>query len=291
VTPPPSALTRPVVLSLLTLYVVWGSTYFALRWVVESLPPLLAAGVRYVLAGAVLLAIGRLRGSPWPAARQWLAALPVGALLFLCGNGFVSLAETRMSSALAAVVAATMPLFAALIAPLFGERSRAGEWGGMALGFCGVLILSRNGELRAELGLTALLMCSPIAWAFGSMLARKLPVASGFNAPATQMVAGGATLLLAGVLRGEQPPDTIPLRAGLAFLWLVFGGSVLAFSAYAYLLKATRPALAMSYSYVNPPIAVAIGALLGHEPVGLEVLGAVALIGAGTFALLRAART
>jgi drug/metabolite transporter (DMT)-like permease len=282
---------RPVLLALLTVYLVWGSTYFALRWVVESLPALLTAGARYVIAGTLLLAFTRLRGSPRPTARQWLTAFPIGALLFLCGNGFVSLAETRMSSALAAVVAATMPLFASLMAPLFGERSRAGEWLGMALGFGGVVILSLNGELRAELGLSALLMCAPIGWALGSMISRKLPAAPGLVSPATHMIAGGATLLLAGALRGEHAPHAIPLRAGLAFVWLVFGGSLLAFSAYHYLLKATRPALAMSYSYVNPPIAVAIGAAFGHEPVGPEVIGAVALIGAGTFALLRAART
>jgi drug/metabolite transporter (DMT)-like permease len=154
-----------------------------------------------------------------------------------------------------------------------------------------VLVLSSNGELRAELGSAALLLVAPIGWAFGSMLARNLPVAPGALAPATQMIAGGAALFLAGVVHGEPLPAAISLRALGAFAWLVLGGSLMGFTAYAYLLRATRPALAMSYSYVNPPIAVVIGALLGREHVGIEMLGAVALIGAGTFALLRAART
>jgi drug/metabolite transporter (DMT)-like permease len=282
---------RPVVLALLTVYLVWGSTYFALRVAVETLPALLMAGVRYALAGAILLAFAKVRGAPWPTRRQWLAAVPIGALLCLVGNGFVALAEVRLSSALAAIVVATMPLFAAAMAPLFGERSRAGEWLGMALGFCGVLVLSSNGELRAELGSAALLFVAPIGWAFGSMLARKLPVAPGALAPATQMIAGGAALFLAGVLHGEPLPAVVSLRALGAFAWLVLGGSLMGFTAYAYLLRATRPALAMSYSYVNPPIAVAFGALLGREHVGGEMVAAVALIGAGTFALLRAART
>jgi drug/metabolite transporter (DMT)-like permease len=282
---------RPVLVALLTVYLVWGSTYFALRVAVETLPALLMAGARYVLAGVMLLAFAKARGAPWPTPRQWLAAVPIGSLLFLVGNGFVALAEVRVSSAIAAVVVATMPLFAAAMAPLFGEKSRAGEWVGLALGFCGVVVLSRNAELRSEHGSAALLLLAPIGWALGSMLARKLPVAPGVLAPATHMIAGGLTLFVAGVLHGEALPAAVSVRALVAFGWLVVGGSLMGFTAYAYLLRATRPALAMSYSYVNPPIAVAFGALLGREPVGVEMLGAVALIGAGTFALLRAART
>lgn len=282
---------RPVLLALLTVYLVWGSTYFALRVVVETLPAMLTSGSRYVLAGVILLAFAKVRGAAWPTARQWLAAVPIGSLLFLVGNGFVALAEVRVSSGIAAVVVATMPLFAAAMAPLFGEKARGGEWLGLALGFCGVVVLSRNAELRSELGSAALLMLAPIGWAIGSMLARKLPVAKGALAPATHMIAGGLALFIAGALHGEALPAAIPIRALIAFGWLVVGGSLLGFTAYAYLLRATRPALAMSYSYVNPPIAVALGALLGGEAVGVEMLGAVALIGAGTFALLRAART
>jgi drug/metabolite transporter (DMT)-like permease len=160
----------------------------------------------------------------------------------------------------------------------------------MALGFCGVVVLSLNGELRADLGFALLLGCAPVGWALGSMLARKLPSATGLVSPALHMITGGLALIAVAFVRGEPLPSSFPPRAVIAFAYLVVAGSLLAFSAYAYLLKSTRPALAMSYSYVNPPIAVAIGALLGHEAVGAEVVGAVALIGAGTFALLRAAR-
>jgi drug/metabolite transporter (DMT)-like permease len=282
---------RPVVVALLVVYVVWGSTYYALRVAVESLPALYMGGARYFIAGVLLVAFELARGAKWPTAKQWLLSLPVGALLFIVGNGFVAIAEIKLSSALAAVVVATMPLFAAAMAPAFGEKTRRGEWLGLALGFLGVLVLSRNAELRGDLGSSALLFVAPIGWALGSMLARKLPLAPGMLAPATEMVTGGLALLVAGAVRGESLPAGISARSAIAFSYLIVAGSLGGFSAYAYLLKATRPALAMSYSYVNPPIAVVIGVLLGAEHAGPEMLAAVALIAGGTFTLLRVAAT
>lgn len=283
-------LSRNVVVALLIVYVVWSSTYYALRVAVEELPALLMGGVRYVIAGLLLFAFARRRGAKSPTRRQWLAAIAPGGLLFLIGNGFVALAEVKLSSAVAAVVVATMPMFAAAMAPLFKEKSRRGEWLGMVLGLLGVVVLSFNGELKAHLGSAALLFVAPVGWAAGSMLARKLPMAEGMLAPATQMICGGVLLLAAGFLSGERMPVDISLRGLIAVQYLIVFGSLAGFSAYSYLLKHTRPALAMSYSYVNPPIAVLIGVALGREQVGPEMLIAVALIAAGTFALLRAAR-
>lgn len=284
-------LPRRVIVALLTVYLVWSSTYYALRVGVEELPALLMGGVRYLIAGVILFAAARLRGARSPTLKQWLWAVPPGALLFVVGNGFVALAEVKLSSALAAVVVATMPMFAAAMAPLFKERSRGGEWLGMALGLAGVVVLSLNGELQAERGSALLLFVAPIGWALGSMLARKLPLAEGMMAPATQMIGGGLALLLAGVLHSEHAPAHYTARGLIAVAYLIVFGSLAGFTAYAYLLKATRPALAMSYSYVNPPLAVLVGAALGKEHIGPEMLAAVALIAAGTFALLRAART
>ncbi|MBK7858438.1 MAG: drug/metabolite exporter YedA [Archangiaceae bacterium] len=284
-------LDRRVLIALATVYLVWSSTYYALLIAVKELPALLMSGTRYLIAGAILFAFGKLRGARWPSLREWLWAVPVGALLFLIGNGFVALAEVHLPSAIAAVVVATMPMFAALMAPMFGEKSRGGEWLGMGLGLGGVLVLCFNGELQAHAGSAALLFIAPISWAIGSMLARKVPVAQGILAPATQMIAGGFTMLLGGLVHGERVPPSLSARGVLAVVYLIVFGSLAGFSAYSYLLKSTRPALAMSYSYVNPPLAVLVGAALGREHVGPEMLASVALIGAGTFALLRAART
>jgi drug/metabolite transporter (DMT)-like permease len=184
-----------------------------------------------------------------------------------------------------------MPMFAAAMAPLFKEKSRGGEWLGMGLGLAGVVVLSLNGELQAERGSALLLFVAPVGWALGSMLSRKLPSAEGMLAPATQMISGGVLLVCAGFLRGEQLPAQVTARGVIAVAYLIAFGSLAGFSAYSYLLRSTRPALAMSYSYVNPPIAVVIGAALGREHIGPEMLAAVALIGAGTFALIRTART
>lgn len=284
-------LSRPVIVALLTVYLVWSSTYYALRVAVEALPPLLMGGTRYLIAGAVLMAFGRFRGLALPTARHWVSALPAGVLLFLIGNGFVALAEVKLSSAVAAVVVATMPMFAAAMNPLFGEKSRGGEWLGMVLGFGGVVVLSLNGELRSEWSSALLLFIAPIGWATGSMLTRKLPSPAGTMAPATQMMVGGAIMLVAGLVRGEHPPAELHARAVLAVLYLIVFGSLAGFTAYSYLLKTTRPALAMSYSYVNPPIAVLVGAWLGKEHIGPEMLIAVGLIAAGTFALIRSSKT
>ncbi len=285
------SLTRPVLIALLVVYLVWSSTYYALRVAVEELPALLMGGVRYLIAGLILFGFARSRGARTPTRRQWAFAFIPGGLLFLVGNGFVALAEVKLSSAVAAVVVATMPMFAAAMAPLFKEKSRGGEWLGMTLGLFGVIVLSLNGELQAHWGSALLLFVAPVGWALGSMLSRKLPSAEGMLTPATQMICGGVLLVVAGFARGEHLPATVTARGVVALVYLIVAGSLAGFSAYAYLLKHTRPALAMSYSYVNPPIAVLIGAALGKEHIGPEMLVAVGLIAAGTFALLRAART
>ncbi|MBL8953366.1 MAG: drug/metabolite exporter YedA [Myxococcaceae bacterium] len=287
---PERGFSRDVIVSLVVVYVVWSSTYYALRVAVEELPALTMGGVRYLIAGSALFVFAKLRGARWPTAREWLAALPSGGLLFLVGNGFVALAEVKLSSAVAAVVVATMPMFAAAMAPLFGEKSRRGEWVGMGLGLIGVVVLSLNGELQAERTSALLLFVAPVGWAIGSMLSRKLPAAPGMLSPAAQMLCGGVLLVAAGFLRGETLPAHVTFRGVAAVVYLIVLGSLAGFTAYAHLLKTTRPALAMSYSYVNPPIAVIIGAALGKERIGPEMLIAVALIGAGTFTLIRNAR-
>ncbi len=282
-----------IVLSLVAVYLIWSSTYLALRFVVLSLPVMLSVGVRFVFAGLVLIGGLRLRGTAWPTRRQLLASLPGGVLLFVIGNGFVALAEREVSSGAGALVCATMPLCAACINALSGRRPAGREWLGLGLGFLGVALLCMGKDLRAAPGAMAMLLLAPIGWAFGSTWARRLPLPPGLMAAGTQMLMGGLVALLVALIRREPMPTEWPSLAVGALAYLIVFGSLVAFSAYTYLLGNTRPAVAMSYAYVNPGLAVVLGALLGGEPIHGEVVGASVLIIAGVFLMAiprRAAR-
>ncbi len=268
---------RKLLLALAGVYLIWSSTYLAMRYAVAGLPPLLMGGVRFITAGVVLLAILRARGLPLPPRRVWLWSLPAGALLFLVGNGFVALAERKLSSGLAAVVCATMPLWAAALGLFTGARASRRELVGMLLGLGGVALLG-GGDLGAG-GLEAvLLVLAPVGWALGSLLGRKL-AGHGMMAAATQMLCGGVLLLLTGLVLGERAPASPSAAALGALAYLIVFGSLLGFSAYTYLLQHARPALAMSYAHVNPALAVVLGAALG-EHVGPEAIAATGLIAA-----------
>jgi drug/metabolite transporter (DMT)-like permease len=268
---------RGVVLSLALVYLIWGSTYLVLRHVVLVLPALLSAASRYLVAGVVLLAVLRARGAPAPTARQWLFSVPTGGLMFLVGNGFVAIAEQNVPSGLAAVACAAMPLFACAISLPFGERPTRLEWLGVVLGFLGVILLAM-GDLRAAATPGALLLLAPLGWALGSVLSRRLPLPAGMTLAATQMIWGAVVTFVAAALRGERLPTTLPAGAALALAYLVVFGSMIAFSAYTYLLRHTTTALATSYAYVNPVIAVVLGAFVDGERPRAEMLGAGALV-------------
>lgn len=281
--PIPAAPKVPFVVPALgAVYFIWGSTYLAMRVAVEGLPPFFMASTRFIATGLVLLAILRVRGAPWPTLREWLYAVPVGALMFVTGNGTVAVAEMHISSGVAAVVVGTMPLWLAAMAPLFGEKTSAREWVGLGLGFAGVAVLSLGGELRANPVYAALLFAAPLSWALGSLLARKLPLAKGLMSAATQMLMGGLVMAVVSLVAREGVPTAPPASALVAWAYLAVFGSLVAYSAYTYLLRNTRPAVATSYSYVNPVIAVMIGAGFGHEHVGPEIVVAVGLIVAAT---------
>jgi drug/metabolite transporter (DMT)-like permease len=263
----------PLLLALAAVYIVWGSTYLAMRIAVEGLPPMLMGAVRFSIAGAILMAYLASRGHALPTVRQWIHALPVGGLLFVGGNGLVAIAEQSISSGIA-----TMPLWMALLALASGERPRRREWLGLAVGFAGVVALSSGAELRADLGASIVLLLSPLSWAIGSLLARRLPMPSGLMAAAAQMLAGGALLFVVSAARGERWPAAAPLDALLAVIYLIVFGSLIAFTAYSWLLRHARPAVATSYAYVNPALAVLLGAALGAEQVGWATLVATPLI-------------
>ncbi len=284
------SLATTTMLALFAVYIVWGSTYLVMRIAVETLPPMLMGAARFTIAGAILLVIGRRQHGRWPSGREWRAAAPVGFLMFVCGNGLVAYAEIAVSSGIAAVVVATMPLWMAIFATAYGERPRAREWLGIAFGLAGVVILMSGSELSAEPFSAGVLCLSPLAWALGSTLARRTALAPGLLSGATQQVTGGVAMLAVGLMRGERWPATMTFDAWWTLIYLIVFGSLIAFSAYAWLLRNTRPAVATSYAFVNPPLAVLLGAALGAETIGASTWFATPVIVVAVVLVLGGAR-
>lgn len=279
-----------ILLSLAAVYTIWGSTYLALKWMIEGLPPLAGAGSRYALAGALLLAFVAVRGGALPTAKQWLASLPTGVLLFTVGNGFISLAEREVSSSVAAIVCATMPLLTAGLGALAGESISRRDVLGLLAGFVGVAVMTSR-ELAGASITASLVLLAPVGWALGTFLARKLPQARGLAGAGAQMVSGGVATFVAGLAHGEGwPAGPIPARAIGAFFYLVVAGSLIAFSAYSHLLKTTRPAVATSYAYVNPVIAVLLGVALGGESLSISTAVGGAIVVLAVLLVVRSRR-
>jgi drug/metabolite transporter (DMT)-like permease len=269
-----------VVAALAALYFIWGSTYLAIRFALDGFPPLLMPGARFVLAGGTLYLALRARGEPNPSRREWGAALLVGTLL-TGGNALVVVAEQWVSSGVAAVAIASVPLWAVLFAGLWGRWPARGEWIGLAVGIIGVALLQARGELRASPAGAIVLTFATASWALGSMWGRRLPLPRGLMASACEMLGGGAVILVAALLHGERMTALPPARATAAFVYLVSFGSIVAYSAYAFLLQRVRPALATSYAYVNPVVAVGLGAALGGESIAPNAVWALILILSG----------
>lgn len=279
-------------LALASVYILWGSTYLAIRFALDSYPPFLLGAIRMSLAGALMYAVLRWRGVPAPTTQQWRTLWVLSIFMVLLSNGLVNLAETEVGSGIAAIAVASMPLFAGVFAMLRGRQPSPLEWIGLAIGFLGVVWLNAGSELSSStLGLVCLTI-APIAWAWGSIWSRDQDLPEPFMSAAGQMLSGSVWMLLAAIVHGERmiaPPST---DATLALLWLVVAGSIFGFTAYIWLLHHVRPALATSYAYVNPPIAVLFGALLAGEVFGLHDLGAMAVILAGVVIItLAKART
>jgi len=269
-----------ILLALGSLYVIWGSTFLGIRIALEGYPPLLLAGLRFVIAGAATYAWARVRGAPSPTAREWRSSAVVGTLL-VCANACVVVAEQWVSSGVAAVAIASVPLWVALVAGLFGRWPSRGEWIRLAIGLAGVAILQTAGDLRASPAGALVLTVSCASWALGSIWSRRLPLPKGLISSGAQMLIGGLLLLLVALVHGERIAEVPSLRASLALGYLIVAGSIVGYSAYQYLLSRVRPTLAASYAYVNPVVAVGLGAAVAGESIAPRAVGALALILSG----------
>ncbi len=291
---PAPASSLAIGLALASVYVLWGSTYLAIRFALPGYPPFLLGACRMFLAGALMYVVLRHRGAKAPTAKQWRAMILLSIFMVLLSNGFVNLAETQVASGLAAIAVASMPLFAGVFAMLRGRHPSKIEWIGLLIGFAGVIWLHAGTALSGSmLGLVCLII-APLAWAWGSMWSRDLDLPEPFMAASGQMIAGSGWMLGAAMVHGERFTAVPSWSATAAMLYLVVAGSIFGFTAYIWLLHHVRPALATSYAYVNPPIAVLFGALLAGEQFTSHDLSAMAVILVGvviiTLAKTRAAR-
>src|SRR5947209_16985532 len=281
---------RPgVVLALLALYLIWGSTYLGIRVAIESIPPLLMIGVRFIIAGGILYLFLRIRGVPNPNRSQWLGSTAIGILLIGGGMGGVATAEQWVPSSVAAVCIATAPLWISLFAGLWGRWPGRAEWLGLGLGFVGVVLLNLGSGLWTSPIGAIILLISPMCWAFGSAWSHHLQLPPGLMASATQMLIGGVFVTIMGLIFGQRITSLPTMQSLRALLYLITFGSLIAFSAYGYVLRRVRPALATSYAYVNPVVAVCLGvALAGESVTALTVVAMVAiLVGVGLISLGR----
>ncbi len=276
-----------VLLAHAAVWLIWGSTYLGIRVVLETLPPFSMAAVRFLVAGSLLFGWALLRGARLPRLAEWKPALLLGALLILVGHGAVIWAEQRISSGLAALLVAVEPLWIVLLQLHPKEKTPPGRvWAGVLLGFAGLVLLlapwETGGARDVDLAGAVVVIVGALAWAIGSLAGRRAPLP---EPPALgtgmQMLSGALFLALAALVRGEPARiawHAVSARSLLALAYLTVFGSLIAFSAYVFLMKNVPPAEASTYAFVNPLVAVFVGWLLGGETVTPRMLAAAAII-------------
>ena len=276
--------------ALVAVYIVWGSTYLAIRFAVETIPPFLTAGVRFLVAGSLLYIWQRLSGVPAPKKVEWRSASIIGLLLLLGGNGLLNWAETRIPSGIASLFIATVPLWMVVIDAFrpHGSRASALVWLGVFVGFAGTALLANpwqahsSGPASDLLGMGVLIFAA-ISWSVGSLYSRHAPLPkSPLLGTAMEMLAGSAGLfILSGVLGewGQLHLASVSMRSLGGLVYLVIFGSGIGFVAYTWLLRNAPTPIVSTYAYVNPVVAILLGSLIGRESFELlEVISALIII-------------
>jgi len=281
-----------LVLAFFAIYILWGSTFLAIRVAVETVPPLFAAGVRFAIAGTILYLWARTRGADGPSGLQWRNLTTLGALMFLFTYSGLFWAEKSVPSGVASVLVASVPLWTALLGMFVFKREprRWSTMGEIVLGLAGVATLAfdpRGGRLNLVACLVV--VASQIAWSLGTALTTTMTLPrSDLVSAGAQMMAGGAMLLASSVALGEVPPlPRISSEAAAAIGYQIVAGSLIAFTAYEWLLTQVSATKVTSFAYVNPVVALILGHELGGEPIGVRTIVGCTLVLASTVALLR----
>lgn len=275
-----------VLLAMLTVYIVWGSTYLVIRFALAAYPPLFFPALRFLFAGGTLMLISRLRGVALPTRRQWTNATLLGFMLLIVGNGCVVWAEQSVGSGLAATAVATVPLWTALFGMFWGESPTRMQWFGLIVGFVGIVVLNLRSDLSGNLTAALLLVASAVSWSYGSLLGKRIDLPAGLMNPGAQMLTAGFMFLPLSAIAGESWVLVPDWKAAFWVLYLAVLGSIVAFSAFVYVMNNANAALATSYSYVNPVIAVLLGVAFGGEVITRDTLIAMALVVAGVALIL-----
>ena len=277
-----------VIAALFCTYLIWGSTYLAIRFAIESFPPFLMAGLRFLVAGIILYAVMRALGSPNLTRKQWLGATIIGILLPAIGNGTVTYVQQTISSSVAALSIATAPIWMAIFSSIWGHHISRQEWVGIVIGLIGIVLLNMNGSLQGNYLSAALLIFAAASWSFGSVWSKHLDLPIGLMAPASQMLMGGIILIIVSFFQGETYPSVVSIKSWAAMIFLVVLGSLVAYSAYQYLLKNVRPLVASSNTFINPIVAFFVGISFANETVTRTEYVALGVILAGVFLVLAA---
>jgi drug/metabolite transporter (DMT)-like permease len=279
-----------VILNFAAVYLVWGSTYLAIRYAVTTIPPFLMAGTRFLVSGTILYLWTRARGEARPTKKNWWAAVFIGFFLLLGGNGGVVWAEQRVPSGLTALLVASVPLWVVLLEWMGGGRRPAGRvWLGIAIGFVGLGILIGPADVLGGQSVdgwgAAALVTASVTWAIGSVASRRATLPdSPLLGTGMEMLTGGAMMLLAGLALGEWRGlelAAISRESWIGLIYLTLVGSLVGFTAYIWLLHNVDIAKASTYAYVNPVVAVFLGWAIAGEPLSARVLVAAAVIVAG----------
>ena len=275
-------------LALLATYTIWGSTYLGMKFARESFPPLLMAFMRFGLAGGLMFLFALFEGRKLPNGRELLGGIGIGAILLGLGNGGVVLGLGYISTSLTALILASSPIWAAIFAGFWGEWPNRREVVGLVVGFLGAAVLTLDGNVQASPRGFVLLIIAAMGWALGTVLIPRVPQAAGMMGSAVQMVGASLVLLLGGIATGEQLTQMPTSTSLYAFAYLVIFGSLIGYTAYAYLVPRVRPSLAISSSYVNPMIAVLLGYLINNETISPYMMAALPLIIGGVLLMARA---